>query len=310
MITRNQELVAFLQYKYNEIGEGLYAIEPRIKIPETDQYIIYENGNQNSILTYSFKGAFKGQVYLYVNEKQYEIFPRLLDFAKYLEVCKRKGVKPEKIEKCLKVVSQKAFLEEEDKPELPTEKSKLISFLHEEDRIMLDEEVNIKTPDRLIVDGREWSQEDFSYKTANQILDKLYSGQYTRIEITYKEFYERKGRKIPLNMTSLVYLCEEEKAIIQYFEEKELFTGIFFENRNGAGLVDADFLPRIDIRGKEIFEQNIILNLSILGNLCTEMLVYGRIDYNNKRGTGFFERRTFSNKNAYIKYRDEKGEFA
>lgn len=309
MITRNQELATFLQCKYNEIGEELYAVEPRIKIPETDQRIIYENSNQNIVLTYSFKGAFKGQVYLYVNEEQNEIFSRLLDFAKYLEVCKRKETKPEKIEKYLKDVPQKEFLEEEDRPELPTEKSKLISFLHEEDRIALDEEVNMKTPDRLSIDGKDWSLENFSYETANQILDKLYSGQYTRIEITYKEFYERKGRKIPLNMTSLVYLCEEGKAVVQYFEEKELFTGIFFEDRNGAGFVDTDLLPRINIRGKEIFEQNIVLNLSILGKLCMEMLLNGCIDY-NERGNGYFSRRYFSNKNAYIKYRDEKGEFA
>lgn len=304
MITRNQELAAFLQCKHGEIGEELYAVEPRIKIPETDQRIIYENSNQNILLTYSFKGAFKGQVYLYVNEEQNEIFSRLLDFAKYLEVCKRKGTKPEKIEKYLKDVPQKAFLEEEDRPELPTEKSKLISFLHEEDRITLDEEVKMKTPDRLIIDGKDWSLENFSYETANQILDKLYSGQYTRIEITYKEFYERKGRKIPLNTTSLVYLCEENKAVIQYFEEKELYTGIFFENRNGAGMVDADLLPRINIHGKEIFEQNIVLNLRILGKLCMEMLLYGCIDYNERGTGGYFSRRTFSNKNAYIKYRD------
>lgn len=311
MITRNQEIAAFLQSNHRQIEEELYAIEPRVKIPQTDQRIIYENDNQNIQITYSFKGAFQGNVYLYVNEQQNEIFSKLLDFAKYLELCGRKNEKPKRIAEYLTEVPPKE--EPEDKPELPTENSKLISFLEEEERILLDDEVEIKAPNRLLVDGEEWNTESFSYKTANQILDKLYSGQYSRIEVTYQEFYERKGRMLPLNMTSLVYLCEEGKAVMQYFEEKKLYTGIFFESRNGAGMVDSNLLPCINIRGKEIFEQNIVLDRSILGNVCVEMLLYGCIDYDKKGGdrkSGFFSRRNFVNKNAYVKYRDEKGEFA
>lgn len=203
----------------------------------------------------------------------------------------------------------------EVRQESPTEKSKLISFLKEEEKNRLNEKSEIKTPKRLIVDGEEWDLEDFSYQTANQILEKLYSGQYTRIEITYQEFYERKGHRIPLNMTSLVYLCEDGKAVMQYSEEKDLFTGIFFENRNGAGMVDSNLLPCTNFRGKEIYEQNIVLDRSILGNVCVEMFLEGCIDYEiniaggRDRKTGYFSGRYFSNKNAYIKCRDEKGEF-
>ncbi|MDE7425326.1 MAG: hypothetical protein K2N51_16840 [Lachnospiraceae bacterium] len=194
--------------------------------------------------------------------------------------------------------------------ESPTEKSKLISFLKEEEKNTLNEKSEIKIPNRLIVDGEEWNMEDFSYQTANQILEKLYSGQYTRIEITYQEFYERKGRMLPLNMTSLVYLCEDGKAVMQYSEEKDLFTGLYFENRNGAGMVDSNLLPCTNFRGKEIYEQNIVLDRSILGNICVEMFQQGCIDYEINGGkTGFFDGRYFSNKNAYIKCRNEKGEF-
>lgn len=309
MMTRNEELVAFLKCRHSEIGEVLYAIEPRIKIPETDQHIIYENENQSIQITYGFKGAFQGIVYLYINNEQNEIFSELLDFAKYMELCRRKNAKPKYITKYLKELPQNE--ESGDKLELPTEKSKLISFLKEEDRIMIADNIEIKTPNRLIVDGEEWNTEEFSYKTANQILEKLYCGQYTRIEITYREFYERKGRMLPSNMTSLVYLCEDGKTVMQYFEEKELYTGIFFENRNGTGWVDSDLLPRINFRGKDIFEQNIVLEIGILGKLCREMFMNGCIDYDESgEKAGFFERRHFSNKNAYIKCRNEKGEFA
>lgn len=199
--------------------------------------------------------------------------------------------------------------------ESPTEKSKLISFLKEEERKTLNEKSEVKTPNRLVVDGEEWDLENFSYQTVNLILEKLYSGQYTRIEITYQEFYERKGHIIPQNMTSLVYLCEDGKAVMQYSEEKDLFTGIYFEDRNGAGMVDSNLLPCTNFRGKEIYEQNIVLDRSILGNVCVEMFQQGGIDYEIKiehggdRKTGYFSGRYFSNKNAYIKCRDEKGEF-
>ncbi|MBD5136584.1 MAG: hypothetical protein HDT39_11595 [Lachnospiraceae bacterium] len=309
MVTRNEELAAFLRWKHSEIGEMLHAIEPRLKIPETDQNIIYENENQNIQITYSFKGAFQGNVYLYIDSEQKSIFSQLQDFAKYLELCRRNNKEPKYITKYLIELQQKA--DEWDKPELPTEKSKLISFLNEEDRIMFDNKSEIKMPNRLIVDGEEWSTEGVSYKTANQILEKLYSGQYARIEVTYQEFYERKGRMLPLNMTSLVYLCEDGKMVMQYFEEKELYTGIYFENRNKAGLVDSDLLPHINFRGKDILEQNIVLDIGILGELCREMFICGCIDYDENGGrSGFFERKYFSNKNAYTKYRDEKGEFA
>lgn len=308
-MTRNEEIAEFLHSKYSEIGGNLYAIEPRIKIPETDQHIIYENENQNIQITYSFKGAFQGNVYLYVNDKQNMIFEKLLNFARYLELCRRKNMKPKHITKYLIGLPQDKAAEA--KPELPTEKSKLISFLNAEDRIFVSDDLEIKVPNRLSVDGEEWDLENFSYKTANQILEKLYNGQYTRIEITYKEFYERKGRMLPLNALSLVYLHYDGKVVMQYFEEKELYAGIFFENRNGAGWVDCDLLPRINFHGKDIYEQHIVLNIGTLGEKCIEMLMRGCVDIDSNDGykRGYFERKYFSNKNAYTKYRDEKGEF-
>lgn len=308
MTTRNEELAAFVQCNHRKIGDILYATEPRLKIPETDQRVIYENEQQNILLTYSFKGAFMGQVFLYVNQEQHALFWRILEFVKYLELCKRKEIRPERIERYLKDVIPLETAEE--KPESPTEKSKLTGFLLEKDRIRLKEDGKIKTPSCLIVDGEEWNLEHFSYETGNQILEKLYNGQYQRIEITYRTFYERKGRKIPQNTTSLVYLCEDGKAVMQYFEEETLYTGIFFENRNDAGMIDTELLPRIQIRGQEVYEQNVILERGILGKVCREMLSNGCIDYDQtSRNGGYFSRRYFSNKNAYIKYRNEKGEF-
>lgn len=308
-MTRNEEIVKFLHSKYNEIDGEFYAIEPKIKTPETDQRIIYENDNQRVQITYSFKGAFQGNVYIYVDDEKKNIFSNLLNFAKYLELCTRKNLKPKHITKHLWGLPQENKAKYEG--ELPTEKSKLISFLNAGDRIFVGASLEIKLPYLVSVDGEKWDLEKFSYETANQILEKLYGRHFKRIEITYKETYVRKGRVLPLNTLSLVYLNENGRVVMQYFDEKELYAGIFFENRNQAGMVDSDLLPCINFHGRNIFEQNIILDTGVLGKKCMEILMNGHVDIDSNDGykTGFFERKYFSNKNAYMKYHDEKGEF-
>lgn len=308
-MTRNEEIADFLKSKYNQIGDKLYAVEPRVKVPETDQRIIYENSNKSVQITYGFKGTFQGNVFIYINNKQNFIFSKVIDFAKYLEYCTRNDIKPIYITDFLIEIPK--IEESADKPELPTEKSKLISFLNEEDKVFLNDNDIIKTPSLLRVDKEEWNLENFSYETVNDILKKLYNRHYCRIEVTYKEFYERKGRTIPLNTLSLVFLNEGGKVVMQYFDEKRLDAWLFFENRNGAGWVDGDLLPRINFHGWNIYEQNIVLDTGILGQKCREMFEYGCVDTDShdRYETGFFDIEYFSNKNAYIKYRDEKGEF-
>lgn len=132
-MTRNEEIADFLKSKYNQIGDKLYAVEPRVKVPETDQRIIYENSNKSVQITYGFKGTFQGNVFIYINNKQNFIFSKVIDFAKYLEYCTRNDIKPIYITDFLIEIPK--IEESADKPELPTEKSKLISFLNEEDKV-------------------------------------------------------------------------------------------------------------------------------------------------------------------------------
>lgn len=226
----------------------------------------------------------------------YVFFP----FVKYLEWNRRNQTFPKVIMDY--IAEEKKAYEEEGKPLSPTEPCDLTGYIGNQDnRSMIEDGYHI--PDIIKIDGEVIEKADFTEDTIEQMLDRLRNGSYKRVEVSFE--YE-------MGMECLVYLCEDGKAMSCYFSDEEKFVGVFFENRNDAGLVPADKLPRTTLRGQDIYEQNVVLDHSVLGAIFLEMLRDGRIELYSKRlwrREGYFSGRKFSNKNAYIKQRTQKGEF-
>lgn len=300
------ELYEFLKRRHRKIGKYLSFVKqtnPNEKLlyaMNPQEEILYESEDGSIAITYGVKGVFEEWVFLHCGQKRYTLYDNIFLFVKYLEWNRRNGTVPKQIEDHIQEYLEK--VEKEGKKESPIEPSELKSYLLEEDRILLEKE-KYKKPGLAVIDGQKIEKKGFTSEIAEEILQKIYTGEYSRIEIT---FTGKNGN------SSLVYLCEDKKAIVRYFEDKTQYTGIFFENRNGAGMVPINLLPQTQIYGQVIYEQNIVLDRGVLGNLYLEMLQKGRILYDKElegRKTGNFSRKNFSNKNKYQEYREEKGVF-
>lgn len=177
----------------------------------------------------------------------------------------------------------------------------LLRYGQQEGKVLI--KFNYHIPDFIKIDGDVIEKADFTELTVNHVLDKLHTGTYDRMEVTFQ---------YPEGQESLVYLCEDGKAIAKYFSDAKKYIGSFFENRNGASYIPMNKLPYTTIHNQNVLEQEVVFDRSILGAVFLELLNEGKLEQFESREwykEGHFSGRNFSNKNAYLKQRIAKGEF-
>lgn len=167
-------------------------------------------------------------------------------------------------------------------------------------------------PEQIVIDEKITEKDKITAEFIRQVQKCLYRAEYSRIEITYLSYWERKGRKIPMYHKSLVFLCEDTKTVVYYFNDENLHADVFYDNRDNAGLVDGEWIPEVEFHGQKVSTQNIIYDRKKLNQTLKNMLFHGEIDDDISVDTmdnGYFSIRYFSNKNAYTEYKNTKGEF-
>lgn len=210
---------------------------------------------------------------------------------------------------------RKGFVGEEEKPQPWFKKllfGKKKSKTNEEEYLTEDEFQKIVLPEKIVIDGEIIKKDAMNQESIRKVQEHLYHATYSRMEVTYLSYWERKGKKIPMYQKSLVFLCEDTKAVMYYFNDENLHGDVFYDNRDNAGYVDGDWIPEVDFHGQKVSTQHIIYDRKKLNEKLKELLFHGEIDDTVSGSTmngGYFSIRYFSNKNAYTKYKNERGEF-
>lgn len=296
----DRQLRDFLRVNHKSIGDELFFVEPKLhKVYDAEQ-VLYESKDEKIAITIGLKDAYMGWVLLRYGQQEHLLFYDFFSFVKYLEWNKRKGIIPEVIMEYIQ--QDKEIFAVEGEPLSPTEPCDLQGYVGEQ-----ESKIEIKSdhyiPDFIKIDGERIEKTEFTKQTIEQVLDKLHTGTYERIEVT---FQYAEGQE------SLVYLCEDGKAIAKYFSDANKYVGAFFENRNDASYIPMNKLPHTTIHNQNVLEQEVVLDRSVLGAVFLEVLNAGKLEQFETRAwykEGHFSSRNFSNKNAYLKQRTEKGEF-
>lgn len=296
----DRQLRDFLRVNHKSIGNELFFVEPKLhSVYDTDQ-VLYESRNEKIAITVALKGAYMGWVLLRYGQQEHLLFYDFFSFVKYLEWNKRKGIVPEVIMQYIAEDKEKFAVEGE--PLSPTEPCDLQGYVGQQESKVLKKS-NHHIPDFIKIDGEMIEKADFTEQTIDYVLDKLHTGTYDRMEVTFQ---------YPEGQESLVYLCEDGKAIARYFSDAEKYIGSFFEDRNGASYIPMNKLPYTTIHDQNVLEQEVVLDRSVLGAVFLELLNEGKLEQFEHREwykEGHFSSRNFSNKNAYLKQRTVKGEF-
>lgn len=295
-----KELRDFLRVNHKSIGDKLFFVEPKLHSIYDSEKVIYESKNGKITISVAFEGAYMDWVLLRYGQQEHILYYDLFSFVKYLSWCERKEVIPKVIMEYIKKDEEKFSIEGE--PTNPTEPCDLIGYVGTQENMEMIEN-GYHTPDLIKIDEEVIEKEVFNKDTIEYVLNKLHTGEYERLEVTL-EYAQGKE--------SLVYLCEEGKAIVWYFSDSARYQALFFENRNGAGYIPMNKLPMTTIHHQNVREQDVILDRSVLGAIFLEVLKDGKLEQFARRSwykEGYFSSRSFSNKNAYMKNRTEKGEF-
>ena len=301
MMKTEKELHDFLRVHHKSIRDKLFFVEPKLHSIYDSEKVIYESNNGKITISVAFKGAYMDWVLLRYGQQEHILYYDLFSFVKYLTWCQRKGVLPEAIMEYIAKDEEKFATEGE--PLDPTQPCELISYVGEQENMGMIE-AGYHVPDVVKIDGEVIEKEAFHQETIEYVLDKLHTGKYERLEVTLE---------YPEGKESLVYLCEDGKAIVWYFSDTERYLALFFENRSGAGYIPMNKLPMTTIRNQNVREQDVVLDRSVLGAIFLEFLKDGKLEQHARRSwykEGHFSGRKFSNKNAYMNKRTEKGEFA
>lgn len=296
----DRQLRDFLRVNHTSIGDELFFVEPkRHSIYDSDE-VLYESKNEKIAITIALQGAYMGWVLLRYGQQEHILFYDFFSLVKYLEWNKRNGTVPEVIMEYIAQDKEKFAIEGE--PLDPTKPCDLIGYVGTQENMeMLDAGYHV--PELIKIDEEVIEKDGFDKQTIECVLEKLHTGAYKRLEVTLQH---AEGKE------SLVYLCEDGKAIVWYFSDSQMYTALFFENRNGASYIPMNKLPFTTIHGQNVREQEVVLDCSVLGAIFLELLRDGileKYDTPSWYKEGRFSGRNFSNKNAYIKQRTEKGEF-
>ncbi len=187
-------------------------------------------------------------------------------------------------------------------------------LINKEDRITITEDdfERMKVPDKIVIDDTVIEKVDINFETIQKLQQHLYVGDYERIEITNFGYMVHKKKKYLSHENSLVFQCEDGKVLMRYFDGEKLNVNTFFANRNNAGSMPSEQIPIVTFRGREESEQYILYDRRKLVSIFLELLYTGNIVYEidvNTMDSGYFSTRYFSNKNAYLKMKNEVGEF-
>lgn len=348
-----QELFQFLENNHGII-EGFRIVYKDTPWLSEEKRVLYEKADKQSVIVLAVKGKDKGKIFYREHDEEVLLFEEMLEFVKFLEVCKRKQLsekqglldritscfkkretlllnykEEQKIEQQNKELEKEIYLENQRK-EFQTkrgytqEERNFRTFLQhlfagnknkssQGEKYFTDEEFqNFILPEQIVIDGKMTKTEEITAEYMRQVQKCLYHGDYSRIEITYISYWERKGKKIPMYQKSLIFLCQDTKAVMYYFNDETLHADIYFDNRDDAGLVDGDWIPDVEFHGQKVSTQNVIYDRKILNQTLQNMLANGEINDVidvDTMAEGYFSIRYFSNKNAYMKYKTERGEF-
>lgn len=323
-----REILKFLQEKHNIImGKYIFSddIVPDSNAQNLDdnKLCIYSCNNENEKIMLVCKGKDRGKV-IYWNDGNMEVlFHKLVEFAKYLELCERKNISENVIFDLVKSQIDRNMNDKNKNSINNTQIKKIINvksynklkgFIREEDIITLTEFdfEQMILPDKIVIENQIIEKADINLKTIQIVQQHLYDGDYERIEITYFGYMIYKKRKIRSHENSLVFLCEDGKSIMCYFNGEKLNISIFFANRDDAGSLPSELIPSVMFRGREESEQHILYDRSILVKILLELLNTGDVNCEVSFRTirsGYFSTQYFSNKNAYLKNKKLIGEF-
>lgn len=296
----NQKYISFLRKYHKQIDEEFLFVEPvEHKIFDSDM-VVYESKDKTLTICLGVKGPYKGWVMLRCGMQDKILFYSLPELVKYLECHRREGKSPTAL--LARATEMRKNRKGGEQEESPLEPSALISYVEKSEQIDLLEE-SYFTPDSVKMDDEIILRENIDKTVILKIINSLYEGKYRRIEINYTHNRDTE---------SLAFLCENGKAMVWVFSDTEKYAGIFFENRNEAGMIPINKLPNTMLCGQDIMEQNVILNRSVLVSVLLAFLNHGKIEphvtYSGWKA-GMFSGRCYSNKNAYMRQRVKKGEF-
>lgn len=199
----DRQLRDFLRVNHRNIGNELFFVEPKLhSVYDTDQ-VLYESKNEKITITIALKGAYMGWIQLRYGQQEHLLFYDFFSFVKYLEWNKRKGTVPEVIMKYIEEDKEK--FAKEGEPVDPTKASDLQGYVGEQEKMSMIES-GYQVPDFVRIDEESIAKANFTEVTIEQVLEKLHTGTYERIEVT---FQYTEGAE------SLVYLCENGKAVSQ-----------------------------------------------------------------------------------------------
>lgn len=308
---------------------------------------IYSGVDSRIKIMLTSQGKHKENVVYCKGDKEVLLFSDLMEFAKYLEMCEKRNFPKNAIFDVaiaqLNTSEMEDFviqnnLEAEQQKQCgngPVSKAEYIvddskqGFIREEDIITLTD-FNFEQmvlPDKILIAKKQMDKSvsvnneisniiiekaDMNLETIQMVQRHLYDADYERIEITYSFYMEYKKRRYLSHENSLVFQCEEGKSLMCYFDGKEMNSCTFFANRNDAGSLPADEIPTVMFRGRTESEQHILYDRSILVKILLELLYTGTIEYSPSFHTmknGYFSIQYFSNKNAYLKSKNQIGEF-
>lgn len=324
-----EEILKFLKAKHGKIAGGYtfsadISFDMNARNSDISKLCIYscDSGAEEIVLV--CKGRNRDKIVYCQGDNEVILFDELTAFAKYLELCERKNRSEDgfitfaKSQICHdsesadgnnQIVNEKA-----DNLETIEIDSDMSGFIHDNDRITITEEdfEQMRIPDKIIIDDKVIEAENINLEIIRTVQQHLYSGDYGRIEVTNFGYMVHKKRRYLSHEDSLVFQCENGKAFMCYFDGKNLNTNIFYDNRNDAGSLPSELVPTVIFRGRKQSEQHILYDRSKLVKVLLELLFTGSVSYEKNVSTmdkGFFSTLYFSNKNAYLRSKNEIGEF-
>lgn len=348
-----QELFQFLE-KNHPVIEEFQIVHNDTPWLSEEKRILYEKPEKQSVIVVAVKGTDKGKIFYREGEEEVLLFEEMLEFVKFLELCKRKKLSQKqglfaRIMSCFKKkeTSLRDYKEEQQIEQQKKEAEKETYFENQmkefqEKKGFVEEKKNVRTliknlfsgkkdrqaqgevyftdedfqnmilPEKIVIDGQVTEKNQITAEYIRQVQKCLYRAEYSRIEVTYLGYWERKGKRIPMYEKSLIFLCEDTKAVMYYFNDENLHADVFYDNRDDAGLVDGDWIPEVEFHGQKVSTQHIIYDRKTLNQTLKNMLFHGEInDALDVSGMdkGYFSIRYFKNKNAYMKYKTTRGEF-
>ena len=331
MSTYQEEHLNFLYSRHKMIA-GQFVIDENLCAQSQDgvSKCLYRSGADGTTIVLSLRGADKGKVFFWDKGTRVVLFEELLGLVRYLELCRERGLSAELLlEHARCEAEQKRIAQEQRNDAAQTEKKEAQkqeerkeqteavipdAYLRHVDRIDLTDELfaQMDLPDKIIIDGRTIEKVDIDFEVVDSVLQHIYQGDYDRIELTRMVYMERKKHRYLAYEDNLVYECENGRTFLCYFTGENMHANIFFENRDRAGSRPSDEPKTVRFRGREECEQHMICNRGRLAEYLMEFLLRGTSDcdpvaYRMERG--FFSGKSFSNKNAYLKRKNQLGEF-